>query len=164
MTQLNVLWDPPHFPVCGHSRSAGFSLFSSSFRSRWFLSGSYLAVYSDHFIYLFITFRFVSFSEHRWTPFTLSAQLLYTSQKQFLLLDFSPHSQSVACWFFKTLLGIPSLGEGAGAQCLTQVLRHTRQMVVVSWAKDANRAVLTHSDTYSLVILPWWKLLIRRAG
>lgn len=65
----------PRFPVCGHSRSAGFSLFSSSFRSRWFLSGSYLAVYSDHFIYLFITLRFVGFSEHRWTPFTLSAQL-----------------------------------------------------------------------------------------
>lgn len=50
----------PRFPVCGHSHSAGFSLFSSSFRSRWFLSGSHLAIYSNHFVFPF-TFHFVSF-------------------------------------------------------------------------------------------------------
>lgn len=36
-------------------------------------------------------------------------------------------------------------------------------MVAVSSAKDAKRAVLTRSDTYSLVILPQWKVPIRSA-
>lgn len=36
-------------------------------------------------------------------------------------------------------------------------------MVAVSSAKDAKRAVLTHSDTYSPVILPQWKVPIRSA-
>lgn len=113
--KVNCAMRSPCFPVCGHSCSAGFSLFSSSFGSRWFPSGSYLAVYSDHFIFPF-TFHFVRFSEHGWSPTghgsgnhaDLSFPCSYRRCKEDLLCT-DPAAQIDAAVAFQSLLTPRSL-------------------------------------------------------
>lgn len=99
------------------------------------------------------------------TPYPSSPQFSCTSQKQLPLLVFSPGSQSFSHWgFFYSLSRNTLPGWGSWSLLSTESYPQTRQMVAVSWAKDANRAVLMLSGTYSLVILLQWKLPIRSAG